>query len=447
MNALIATTRLTNFAGSEITAIEVAHALRKKGHRPVLFAHAIADPVRKHLAEAELPVRAGSRPKLKDFDLVWSQHFVYPLLIGDSPPTAGGRRPYFCFVHLGPFEPYEAPLPILEEILADEILANSPTTRDTLTGAGIPGDRVTILSNAAPAEFQFRRATLHGTLKRLLVITNHMLPEMRGAVDLLARESGVHCQHIGLGGLVRRVTPEDIRNADAVMTIGKSAQYALLSAAPVYCYGVFGGPGWLKEQNFDLAEYFNFAGRCCRRKLSGREIALEIIEGYPSAARFAQQLSSQDLSRFVLETHLERILAVAAAGVTWKEEQVSAITANAAQIRRLRAVAQVIERHIEVEVSNLARFQSYDRRLCELQRSHASLISELENERLRLQQQQSESEQLSQTKEVQREELAELRERAVRLEQRVKEIEESLSWRLTAPLRGVLTSIRRILGR
>jgi hypothetical protein len=48
---------------------------------------------------------------------------------------------------------------------------------------------------------------------------------------------------------------------DCVISIGKTVQYCLVQGIPVFLYDRFGGPGYLNESNYELAEYYNFSGR------------------------------------------------------------------------------------------------------------------------------------------------------------------------------------------
>lgn len=54
---------------------------------------------------------------------------------------------------------------------------------------------------------------------------------------------------------------------------------------PVYVYDYLGGPGYLTEANFSLAERNNFSGRGFEKKTSD-ELLKEIKEGYGPAGEW-----------------------------------------------------------------------------------------------------------------------------------------------------------------
>ena len=113
------------------------------------------------------------------------------------------------------------------------------------------------------------------------------------------------------GGVSARVDSRTLSGYDAVVTIGKTVQYAVRGALPVYCYDHFGGPGWLTEENFGAARWRNFSGRGFEKK-SGPMIASEILEGFDKARRDAQHLAVRYGEQFSLERRMQEILERAA---------------------------------------------------------------------------------------------------------------------------------------
>ena len=362
MKVLIATNHLAAYTGSEIIALEVAEGFRAAGHTPLLFANAVSEELQKHAADRGLEVRDGELQSPEEFDLVWSQHFVFPLWLRHFQPAAGKERPLFVFAHLSPYEPYESPAPLVEDLFAGVILANSPETRDALVAAGLPARRIRLFPNPAPAVFKCSPPAT-STLRRLLVVTNHMPAELKGALAILQAEAGVEVTHLGMEGVHRRVFPEDLREHDAVVAIGKTTQYALLARRPVYCYDLYGGPGWLSTGNFAKAAQFNFSGRCTRRKLPAGEIAAEVLNGFEKAAQFASSLNEGTLERFTLEPYLHSLAAEALRRQTWTEREVRRILRWAPQLSRVRAMAEAVRREVVVQAAARKQNQDYARAL------------------------------------------------------------------------------------
>lgn len=359
MRILIATNRLESFSGSEIVALELAEEFTSRGHTALLLANSVSEEIAEEAGRlgVEVWTRDGL-PDLSSFDLLWSQHYVLPMLLGDAPECPNRPRPFFVLAHLGPSDPCEAALPIVEEIVADRVFANSPETRDKLVSEGVDPHRIDVFHNAAPAVFARSPAQAPGTFRRLLVIGNSLPDEVVEAVGIL-RAQELLVTRIGAGGEIRRVRPGDLHRADALLAIGKSVQYALRSAVPVFCYGHFGGPGWLDSTNFARAEYFNFSGRCCRWKRRPAEIVSALVEGWHDAARFAARIGREDPPRFRLERCVEGLLSAAAQSRAWGAEQCSALRQQWPQIVRLRRMSEAVRREVRMNRGHVLQIKSY----------------------------------------------------------------------------------------
>ena len=310
MKALVVTNHLAEFAGSEIVAVEVAEALRTLGCKVDLFANYIDSPMKKEILA--LGLRATDQedfPNPFDYDVVWCQHNIVALLLsGRQLPDSWFT--YFVFCHLSPYEPIETPGIVLEEILADCVMANSPETQLDLFKLGIDNKLIKTFYNAAPSKF-IQDIDTSSNLHRLLLVSNHLPEEIKEASNLAKALHGIDVRYIGREGEVKRVTPKDIRDADAVVTIGKTVQYTILAGRPVYCYDQFGGPGWILPSNLDLAEAYNFSGRCCNRKIGVVEICSEWISKYNEATSLTKEIKTSRQQRYTLEHYLSNILELA----------------------------------------------------------------------------------------------------------------------------------------
>lgn len=122
----------------------------------------------------------------------------------------------------------------------------------------------------------------------------------------------VQVRRIGARHLRERIRPAHLAAAEAVVTIGKTVQYALRAGRPVYCYGPHGGPGWLNRENYDAARIANFSGRSHPQKKTAEVIAAELMAGMADAAAFAHSLDPA-AEGFCLETLVDELLDEAAA--------------------------------------------------------------------------------------------------------------------------------------
>jgi hypothetical protein len=298
-SVLLTQAHLSRHAGSEMVTIELAEHFAALGAAVSVLTHVVSDEIRAELEEAGVSVlltgergedAAGgtSRP-----DLAWIHHGLIPASLAARP---GGTR--FVFNHMSAVHPLEFDLSGgVEEALASVSAYNSPETLRVHEAAGLVSSRSSRVVFANPAPDGFGGPDGLGDAGDetarddgpVLVVSNHPPVELLEALDDL----GGDIVRVGDGAdgfEARRVHPELLRSARAVVTIGKTVQYALLARVAVYCYDVFGGPGWLTEENFDEAADRNFSGRGFGQK-SSDEIRIELLSGSPSAADVSHRLS------------------------------------------------------------------------------------------------------------------------------------------------------------
>ncbi len=311
MRTLVLTNDFSAFAGSEIVALEVAQWFRDQGDQVTLGANYINSPIKAFAAGITLSREIEALP-LCDFDLVWCQHDLLALLptIAFERASAQTRLPHVALVSLSPYEPYEHVDMFLARALSAEIFVNSPETGlEVLRRACMPPDlsAVRIFHNSAPSPF-WEAANRSGEapppLRSVVFVSNHPPSEVLDAIAKLKR-AGIKCRCIGAYHEQRLLRPDDIGDADAIITIGKTAVYAIAQRKPVYMYDHFGGDGWLTCDNFEASLAYNFSGRPNQRRLTGAMIANEIIDGYAAAAHDIHRMSDvTDLKRLSLEHHL-----------------------------------------------------------------------------------------------------------------------------------------------
>jgi hypothetical protein len=191
-------------------------------------------------------------------------------------------------------------------LFADLFLANSHETATALKTYGVPEEKIYVFNNACPSSYRQISEGMK-SLKKVLIVSNHAPAEILEAASIL-REAGISVAHIGLDAEQRLVTPSLLNDYDAVITIGKTVQYCILSSLPVYVYDHFGGPGWLSEENIEKAEWHNHSGRCTREKKTADQIASEITTGYEAAKLFLCENAARIAGRYILEDILLDIL-------------------------------------------------------------------------------------------------------------------------------------------
>lgn len=309
MRALLATHRLGAIAGSEVVTLEFAKSLTARGFGVDVYANHFGRPMAEYFAN--LPgVRLREEPatiKPFTYDVAYFQHQVAGLF--DYGQCDDEREStLIVFGRLGRRTILESGGWAHDNALGDISIANSELTAERLAETGVRHDIHTFY-NAAPDEFFFTRDGYKDAPENILVITNHRDKSLLGAMKILRRSFRV--QHIGRYGSPNTlIAPSHIRAADVVVSIGKSAQYALASRTPLYVYDHFGGPGYLDSGNFSRAQRYSFSGRCCERKLTPTQIAEEIVAGYREQVRYVRGVDPASLEMFKLEKHIHRLLSL-----------------------------------------------------------------------------------------------------------------------------------------
>ena len=300
MKVAVITHDFSGFSGSEIVALEVANYFGSRGDQVTVRAERHSEALKPHL-KGDIEI-ASSRIDITDFDLVWSQHGHFCLNTRDLSALKNWKG-HFVSVHLSgstPAETYHHPF--ASRYAATRVFNSSEAIR--LLEGDQPGPDVLNMRNAAPIEFHNAPNSHEVSLKHLLVVSNHLPSEVQLAMKL-AEQSGIKVTHLGNSGTYRLITPKDILGADAVVSIGKTVQYALCSAKPAYCYDHFGGPGWLSSENFEVAENRNFSGRCNQAQKTPQEIYDELINGYEEATSFAVSNWKRHSDRYNLNCFMD----------------------------------------------------------------------------------------------------------------------------------------------
>jgi hypothetical protein len=310
MKILITNIWMNDFSGSEIVTLEIAKYFKAKGNDVSIETSQISPLLRSYCALNDFSVFVpGEITSEVYFDLVWIHHFFLPLrfFANDKKYLSNAR---FIFHHMSPFEPFESsPFPEMEEKISSRILVNSAETREAITKLGLKSENVLIFGNPAPEEFRKSRRE-RSRLENLLFVSNHPPLEVKELISDLSRD-GFGIRHIGSDSEIsekKLVDSNDLNWADAVISIGKTVQYALLSKVPVFVYDHFGGDEWIDD--IDKLNQFsatNFSGRSKRIKHDKESLRLKIFSGFSDSLNFVSSLTEDDLQKFDLEYQMQAL--------------------------------------------------------------------------------------------------------------------------------------------
>lgn len=310
---LITQGELVDYGGSEMVTLELAEYLSRTGWSVHILANFVSEPMLKEFLPLDgVTIHTNADTvEVTDLDLIWVHHQLLPETVVEMAER-GLLKAKVVFHHMSPFVPVEFPLfARVEKWLADAILFNSPETQRALESAlrslGVRGH---VFGNPAPDTFWCDPAErpYSAALARLLLVSNHLPAEVSDAVQRL-RAQGVEVRALGRfpGAEFRRTLPDDLEWADAVVSIGKTVQYAIANGLPAYCYDHFGGSGWLDSDNFGKNADLNFSGRGFESK-GASEIVDELVDGFTDAQEFARRAHVEYGPHYLLSYRWQQVM-------------------------------------------------------------------------------------------------------------------------------------------
>lgn len=303
---LITVSSINGFSGSELVAFNLAKYFKSVGAEVSIAALKVGQPLLELVTKEEIKViDVNNELDDKNYDLIWAHHgAVLTTCIFDRKAVAQK----VIFSSLGPSEVLERP-PIYTNSLS-LCLCNSFETRDSALKGKVNRDLLYVFPNSVEEDcFRITKTIKNDSIKKLAIISNHVCNDVFYAADLM-RNSGIEVDIFGLGYRVTYVSPKLLEQYDAILTIGRTVQYALVLGIPVYCYDIFGGPGWITTGNVLNEEYYNFSGRGTPTSKTPETIKNEIISGYKNAVGQISSLKEYSKTKFVLKDNIEGVLKV-----------------------------------------------------------------------------------------------------------------------------------------
>lgn len=297
MKVFITCNAIQGFTGSELVVVDLAIEFKRRGWDVTVGAQHYG-ALRKLLSLADVKTVA-----LKDgypegpFDLAWFHHNN---TLGRVAAWPACKKIYSS---LSPVTTLERPPKGLKCI--DLFLANSLETVDALTKSG--HNPIHLFPNPASREFIHFPSRQREKLTSVAIVSNHISPETALALKALAGR-GIKTAVYGDSGQRVLVTPQLLDGHDAIITIGRTVQAALVMGIPVYCYDQFGGPGYITPVNMLSAAQYNYAGRCCRTKKTAEVILLEMVTGFKSALEGMKVVTPFARERYDLKKNVDDVL-------------------------------------------------------------------------------------------------------------------------------------------
>lgn len=298
--------------GSTMVTLELCEFLKAKGAEVKVFSYYYEDPAKKLFDNLKIKTYIFCEyPKLKtkDFDYVWIHSQTLPISIIESLNEGIGKTK-FIYLHMSALDyiPDERPyLYKLEEETADKVLFISEETKEKNMPFFKKKLDYAFFRNPAPVEFSRAIQKTRKKQEKILVVSNHPPQELVEVKKILFAQ-GITVDFIGeKQKKYTKITPEILADYSCVISIGKTVQYCLVSGTPIYVYDIFGGPGWLNDGNYKVAQQKNFSGRGFKKK-TPEKISEEIINGFSAGVDFSIKNRGRFITEFSIENNLGIIL-------------------------------------------------------------------------------------------------------------------------------------------
>ena len=135
-----------------------------------------------------------------------------------------------------------------------------------------------VMPNYADDELFDRVPINRSNLQRIAVVSNHVATELHDLKSIVP--SNVEIDYFGLSSCAVEITPDLLDSYDLVVTIGRTVIDCMAICVPVYCYDIFGGPGYLAQDKLGEHGYANYSGRSHPLKLDALGLWADMQNGY-----------------------------------------------------------------------------------------------------------------------------------------------------------------------
>lgn len=307
---LIASNHLSNFAGSELHCLELAEHLQSAGHDVTLAAAVIGPP---WIGEANRlglrVVHVSALAPRGEWDIIWTHHVPIFTHVHARLKLRARRILHGLLSSVLAMERPPLPQALSSTGRNVTFLANSEMTRAAALQRLTMAPRIEILRNFAPASWrQAVRRTHAPALRAVACVSNHIPAEVEQLQALASAQGMVFDVFAAIGSASpRRISPDELAPYDAVVSIGKTVNYALAAGIPAFIYDHFGGPGWLTDSNLAKAEATIFSGKCTRRRRSPEALLEEMKAGWPDAAAFARDRTDWAAERYGIPEQIKQL--------------------------------------------------------------------------------------------------------------------------------------------
>ena len=301
---LITNFEMRQFAGSEINAATIAKRFKELGYEVYMLAMYFGEPLYTEVKENFdyiIDIKKNDFDFTNiEFDIVWAHHsFLLNWLIFEK----GLKAKRIIASSLSPVVPFEF-IPNYANDLS-LVLANSKETKEALINEGIK--EVHVLENYSFKKY-FEQENDIKSLKNIAIVSNHIPQEVKEAKKLL-ESNGYNVQIYGIEGKRELIDDKILKKYDAIISIGKTVQYAMSLQIPIYVYDIHGGEGYITLENIEKNREKNFSGRGFEKK-SEKQIYTEIVENFSKTLKIMPEIKEYAYKNFCFENNIDKIIEI-----------------------------------------------------------------------------------------------------------------------------------------
>lgn len=303
-NILLTNQMIKDYTGSELDICSVGSALVQMGYTVEAATYELGDPLLEEYRDSGIIFTDLSQDELvlKEYDLILGHHST---IFMDCILRRDITYKKVIFSSLSPWVSIEFPPACANDLTL--CMANSSETFHKMKTLGVKEENIVVFPNYILPEFFHHCREKRAQLQKICVVSNHVTEEVKEA-GAVFESNGVKVDFFGKEYRSVSITPQLLNQYDVVITIGKTVQYCFGCKVPVYCYDMHGGPGWITKDNFAVAANYNFSGRGFDRKITGMELVMDIIKGYPNALGYLELFYQIGKERYDLHLNLKRLL-------------------------------------------------------------------------------------------------------------------------------------------
>lgn len=307
---LLTQNSLRHIAGSEVVTLELARYFQEQNAKVTVYTWALEDSLKKEFDKYHIKITTDDYdPDIISPDFVWVHHQILPIGLLENIQNHS-ITPQFYFYHMSAYDTLYLEQPYiynLEKKLATKSLfVSDEAMQFNIKKYGQVFTDPTVFPNFFPDQYLARHKKIN-SLHKILIVSNHPPEEIKLAKELL-NQQGYEASSLGYHeSSYQIISPDLLKNYDAVITIGKTVQYCLAMNIPVYIYDKFGGCGYLNSTNYEKAKYANFSGRGFSFK-TPEQISTEIIEQFQDAKSFQTKNHKSFVKQFSLSNNISKVL-------------------------------------------------------------------------------------------------------------------------------------------